>query len=1130
MSGREAQVHDELHRLDPRLADLFVQGLDYLQRLEDPASVHMLSHAGREISNAVIRILTGEGETITQQEAEDQEVRPGKQEEESQRRRIAMVLDLPEQHPSVTTWVKAHNALQGTTHYGSKPPSPERVEETVRAFRALTDVLFGRIGLYFEARQEIEELLQVENPTEEQVRRLQTLAARPRLRYAFLRGLRHVGWLEPLTKAGLFDEPPDIRTDPDTGELTAPPWPEAAYLESVAPAAPEKVVEILQATPDGNSNPVVWRGVADAALRLPPEHAARVVPKLRRALVQSTHPMVSRAVFAVAEMLASAEDGNALKLLRTLLRVVPTTDTGPLATSDTGQSADLPNMTHTARPQAFLSVVESIARVRSRATVAALADILNEMLVIEFGEPPEGESVLPDHSLYWHGRVVDDAERSAKSLVAVAILRAACVAADLEEAGAAYVFERLSRYRWEIFQRLRLTFLAERPVFDQRALDYAIDDADLFNAPFLKDEYRDLVAAHLADASPDVRESVINRIKRGPDQEQVARFVGDGEQDSETAKSFRENWKRHRLRVFGDEPPPELRELANELGTVGESLSKTQRDLDRYGFSAEGGVVGGPTSPLSSEELQDMSPEDLIEYLIIWEPEEGPDAPTPAGLATVIAGRIQDDVDWAATFLKKSADSAIEATYLRGALEGLAAALKANQPIPWDEALNFVEWLVAQPPDPPASGSPAQYFDYRDPGLVWARKIAADFLSDAAGGDSVPEEHRDQLWNAVEALVRSEATWIGSNDVPTSMNGVLHVELNDLGGKAAEALLDVAFYDYRAWQRTEPESGDWPNRSRLRPLLDLILEQSGEPGIAARSAVGRYLPQIMLLDEELLETHRNTLFVGAIEEPFQNPVFVSYIVRGRLYDPVFQALRPLYMTAVSATAEHENPWTSGEESFRPGRHLLSHLVGAYRRGWLTLPADSELLDAAFTSANPDDAAHVWWQIYRYWSEAEKVPPTDVQRVAELLEWRIGKLEEEGRDEDQQRDEAEGLAWVAMADRIPHADMLPLLLRIVHLSRGNVPIAGALWEHLSRMTAVDVHKAVETAVLVIGAELRGDYPHFNFEEVAPVLRTGLASQDSDTRDLAERVIHRLGDRGFEQFGQLLRESEEEQEES
>lgn len=666
-------------------------------------------------------------------------------------------------------------------------------------------------------------------------------------------------------------------------------------------------------------------------------------------------------------------------------------------------------------------------------------------------------------------------------------------------------------------------------MFDRQILDSEISNADLLNAPRLLPEYRQLLQAHLADASPEVRESIIDRIRRGPDDEQVASFLGPGEQDPETVKLFQENWQRHRLRVFGDDPPAQLHELATQLGTVGESLSKTERDLDRYGFAVEVGVGGGPMSPISSEDIRGMSPEDLVACLRSWKPEGGRDAPTPAGLASVIAGRIQEDVDWAAVFLKKSANAEIDATYLRGALDGLSARLKASQPIPWHEALEFIGWLVARPPEPPATGSPVQYFDYRDPGLVWGRKVAADFLSHAAREDVVPEGYREQLWSAVVMLVRSGATWIGSDEVPTSMDGVLHLELNELGGKAAEAVLEVALHDYRAWQQTKPEAGDWPNRYRLGPLLETILDQVGEAGIAARSALGRHVPQIMLIDEEWLETNRNRLFDRAIQEPFRNPVFASYIVRSRLYGKPFEALRPLYEAAVGATSERPNPWTSGEESFRPGRHLLSHLVLAYRQGWLNLPDDGNLLDAAFTNANAQDSAHVWWQIFRYWNDAGNVPPVDVERVAEFLDWRLGRLEHEGTGEIQRREEARGFAWLAMADRIPDHDMLPLLLRTLRLSRGDVPIAGALWERLARMTAVDVRQAVEAAVLVIEAELRGEYPHFNFTEVQPVLRIGLASQDIDTRDIAKRVIHRLGECGFEQFGQLLTESDDGREE-
>lgn len=773
LSERERRVHDELHRLDPRLAGLFLQALDYLQRLDEPGAIHMLSHAGREISNTVIRILTGEGEPISARGDEDGGDCDTERNRDSQRRRISVVLDLPGRHPSVTTWVKAHNALQATTHVGATPPSPESADETVRAFRALTDILLGRIGLYFDAREEIEALLRVEDPNDEQVQRLQALVARPQLRHAFFRELRHAHWLEPLVAAGLFAEPPDVRTDPDTGQPTAPPWPEGEYLGRMAPDAPVQVVQVLLDIPDEISNPVVWRGLADTALNLPPKHATRLVPKLQNALEQSTHPMVSRGVFAVAEMLAEADEGESLELLRALLRIETIEESGPLATSHTGKTADLPAMAHTTRPETFLSLVDSIAHTRARATVAALCDILNRMLVVEFGEPPEDESTVLDHSRNWHGPVEDDHDRSPKSLIAAATHRAALVAAASGEAGDEYVLERLSRYPWQVFQRLRLSLLAERPLFDQEALDSAVGNADLLSEPHLLPEYRQLLEARLADASPNVRESVIDRILRGPDEDLVARMAGE---DHEAAEAFREEWQRHRLRVFGDEPPAELRELAVELGTIGETLSKRERDMDRQGFAIEVGVAGGPTSPLSTEDLAGMRPEELVDYLRNWEPESGRDTPTPAGLANVIAGRVQDDHEWAAAFLQEIADAELDPTYVRGALDGITSAHKAGRPIPWAETFNLIKWLASRPLDPRTTGSPAQYFDNRDPGLRWARSVGADLLADVARNDSVPENDRDRLWNAVESLILSEATWTGSDGGANTMEGVLNFD------------------------------------------------------------------------------------------------------------------------------------------------------------------------------------------------------------------------------------------------------------------------------------------------------------------------------------------------------------------
>lgn len=203
---RERQVEAELRRLDPHLAGLFGQGLDLVlvDRVEDPGCIYLLSHAARELSAALIRMLSGQGDPLTDEEV-DRAPR-----DEDHRRTIAQALALPVKHPSVSTWMRTHQALQQTAHYRTTPPSVERVQRTVHAFRVLTDILFGRIGLYFDARQEVDLLLAVAEPEAAHIERFRALASRPQLRRAFFLTLRHAGWLEPLRSIGLFREAPNL--------------------------------------------------------------------------------------------------------------------------------------------------------------------------------------------------------------------------------------------------------------------------------------------------------------------------------------------------------------------------------------------------------------------------------------------------------------------------------------------------------------------------------------------------------------------------------------------------------------------------------------------------------------------------------------------------------------------------------------------------------------------------------------------------------------------------------------------------------------------------------------------------------------------------------------------------------
>lgn len=148
----------------------------------------MLGHAGRELSLGVLRYLADDGRPL----AEDDENSVKK--DEKHRITIARALRLRPNHPSVTVWLKAHNQLVSLAHY-TKARSTQAASQrdALAAANALIALLWSRTGPFFGAKEDIERLLAVEIPTENDIAALHTALTRPAIRWDFFRRLENPG-------------------------------------------------------------------------------------------------------------------------------------------------------------------------------------------------------------------------------------------------------------------------------------------------------------------------------------------------------------------------------------------------------------------------------------------------------------------------------------------------------------------------------------------------------------------------------------------------------------------------------------------------------------------------------------------------------------------------------------------------------------------------------------------------------------------------------------------------------------------------------------------------------------------------------------------------------------------------
>src|SRR5690349_14182760 len=122
-------------------------------------------------------------------------------------------------------------------------------------------------------------------------------------------------WIGPLRDRGVFKHP--FEPTRDGSVLRSTPWPASRYLAKMAGTAPREVAEIPSSLTTANWT--IARDILEAAMVMPPEHAIKLVPKLKELMSTS---FFSHDVRDLGTLCAKLADGGYPDAGVDLLRVV----------------------------------------------------------------------------------------------------------------------------------------------------------------------------------------------------------------------------------------------------------------------------------------------------------------------------------------------------------------------------------------------------------------------------------------------------------------------------------------------------------------------------------------------------------------------------------------------------------------------------------------------------------------------------------------------------------------------------------------------------------------------------------------------------------------------------------------
>lgn len=947
-------------------------------------------------------------------------------------------------------------------------------------------------------------------PTADEIERVAVLSARPENRAYFFDRLDNPLWVVPLANKGFFSEPPEPIVDTDSGSVLFPPWPEGRYLSRMAVVAPVEVVTVLTKI-HTSKNPAVTQLLFQAAASLP-------IPQLKdlsdriRSWVNAPHAeYFAEDAAIVAKRLLEGDPASALDIIESLLAVQPDPRLAEKTAFGDAPMRPTPEASARFSEWEYERIIEIVLapaiEIAGLRTLRLFAKLLEDAVRLSSWQD---ESSADDISYSWRPAVEDHTQNwntGIKDTLVSTLRDASLLIASQGESEAKEVVRELQS-RSTIHRRIGLHVLANTE-FASEIVAEQLGDKALFEDHRMRHEYANLLRSRFQEADTALQEQILSWIEDGPDLDEyrrIRREIDHEEPSEDQAQRYADLWRRDRYSFL--EPHLEGRSAARFRELVGALGEPEHPDFVSWSSSWT-----GPESPIDKSELLHRSTEDVLQYLREWQPNEDSGwgfGPSMEGLGRVMAGVIAARPDDYARVAERFREE--DPTYIRALFSGLGEALKENKTFSWDEPITLADWVVHQEFEPDDETLDRG----RDPGWRWCRREISSTIRSGLSDkpNRIPFELRDRIWAIIERLTEDpnpspqhEERYGGENMDPLTLS------LNTNRGAAMHTVIEYALWCRRELDSSEQDvSAGFDLMPEVAQVLEIHLDRNLEPSLAIRAVFGRWLPWLLLIDENWTNEHLSLIFPDDPEaDAFWWTAWSTYIVWCPPYDSVFRSLRKEYQEAVRRVPSGKKGGTFGNTS--PDSKLGEHLVTFYWRGL----GELDILEEFFANAEDELAAQVFEFIGRALRNTSGEVSTSVlERIQSLWGWRAAVGE---TDPERHREELRAFGSLFASGKLDEVWTLSALAKSVDLV-GSPALGHLVTEKLADIANREPVASVRILARMIERPTR-EWDYLGWREHAKaVVTAAITSGDADAVERAKDIVDSFVRRGQLEFRELL----------
>lgn len=925
-------------------------------------------------------------------------------------------------------------------------------------------------------------------------------------------------WLEHLISNGYFDNPPAAERTQDGGYRT-PFWPPINYLIRVYEAKPDAVLELLEKLPITNNSHIL-ESIMDVVLK---GDSVEAVNRLSSKILSYIDHSIWRRCDKIIELLkkpflfdkALAEFTPLL--LSKLVGFLPDPNTKEKQDRRAQTSEDwtiflepMPRSDQWDYQQILENGVRPLTDRAAYQVAVVLINATASMLRLSTHQEDLDEEGDEDLSEIWCQRLhqTDPVHEDIKATLIHTLTFACEKVYEKSPESVGSLDETLRNQHWKVFKRLRQHLHALRP--NEQTLPW-VREFILEHQDYAKwdhhFEFQQMVRKACEHFGADLlneeeRTAIFDAILSGPPKDNFHEWMGD----QFTEEKFRQRQRyfhRSQLRPFARLLTGEYQSYFQELESESSDNPITDNGYPPYLTESGSGTVSY-SSPISPEDLAELTDQDLLTYINEWQEERHDEnnwlveiniRALAGAFQTVFKDSIIHDKERLVFWMNKDNAERIERpVYVNTIIQAIQEHVKEQFFEQLDLWFGFCEWVLSHPDTEHEEGVDPSEKSREHPDWRSSRRAVQDFVATCIEKDmNVPFSARKSLAKLLELLCtqfdrrldRVQPVFLNRDDPITEA-------INNTRSNALQTLFKFGF-----WIRKH-DSKD--TVSEVTSTLEARLKSTAEWPLTMpeRAMLGMNFDGLRILNQTWAIEYKANFFPQN-DLPAWIEAFGNFLRFNHPSKPTFEILKQEFAFALKRLtdlAANENQRM--ELIDRLGQHLFTYYL------WQIYPlnGNDSLLEKFYDKTTGDRQR--WARLFDHVGRSLRNSGTHLdegleERIIAFFDWRL--------EAEEPKELAEFTFWLQAKCLAPdwRLDAYSKTLDTGHAKDVGISI---VLDSMNDMLENHTAKVVECFAKITDAIGQGNRLYIQTEKAKPILVAGLRSEDESVRKNSESARENL----------------------